>query len=121
MLAVAIPITLLTIAMVAERGGNFAFPALQIMTLVVGSIVVWRFGGRIVEGMTRIYEEVTGKRRSGGWNGRTHHPEESTRYYGESQEAAPPDSSLGSKAHCVHCGYAIPVYATFCRRCGKRQ
>jgi ribosomal protein L40E len=22
---------------------------------------------------------------------------------------------------CVHCGYAIPDYAIFCRRCGRRQ
>jgi hypothetical protein len=120
MLTVAIPIILLT--MVFSRESDYVFPALQIITLVVGSIVVWRLGGRIVEGMTRIYEEGIGKRRSGGWNEEARRSEESTRYYGESQETVQHDSSLlGSKAHCVHCGYVIPVYATFCRRCGKRQ
>lgn len=122
MLAITAPIALMTLALAVQTGRDLEIPAIQIATIVIGSIVVWRLGPQIVEGMTRIYEEATGRDQGRQMRrAQKNRAEENLRYCDDLQQGTVPDSSLGSNVFCVHCGYAIPAYATFCRRCGRRQ
>jgi hypothetical protein len=118
-LIVAIPVTLFTFAMAIQfGGGDMTLPAIQAAVLVLGSIGLWRLGGRIIEGITRIYTDAT---RIFGAEPRTSEVEQTPRDLGNLQERAMPSPLSDSQVFCVHCGYPIPVYAAFCRRCGKKQ
>lgn len=110
MLAITVPVALLTVAYGVQTGRDLTMPTIQIATIAVGSIVVWCFGGKIVEGITRIYGSTDKDRAvsAGPYTGFRHPP-------AAESEPAP------SQVFCVHCGYAIPDYAIFCRRCGRRQ
>jgi len=114
MLGATLAITAIEIVMIAQGGsGDYTIPTVQIAAIGVGGIVIWRMGGKIVEGLTRIYEEGTRIWGSAGKDPATY----------ESLQLPMRADSRAASSHlfCVHCGSAIPDYATFCRYCGKRQ
>lgn len=113
MLAIAVPLTVIEIVLIAQGGtGEFALPMVQIVVIVVGGVLLWHMGGKIVEGMTRIYEEAT---RFFGGPDNAHGVQ-------IARPATPQQQPTGGTSlFCVHCGSVIPEYATFCRYCGKRQ
>jgi hypothetical protein len=114
MLGTTLAITAIEIVMIAQGGsGDYTIPAVQIAAIGIGGIVIWRMGGKIVEGLTRIYEEGTRI-----WGSASKDPAA----YGSLQQPMRADSrTASSQLFCVHCGSVIPDYATFCRYCGKRQ
>jgi ribosomal protein L40E len=105
-------------------GGDMTLPTIQTVALVLGSVGVWRLGGKIIEGMTRIYTETArllGDAKTGDV--------EATRYYGDVQaglafvQQAQKMEAL-PKTHrvfCYYCGEPMPSDAAFCRRCGRKQ
>jgi hypothetical protein len=119
-IAVCVPVILWTAYVAQSRGGELFVPMFQVAILVVGGVVIWRLGGRILEAVTKIIEFT----RTWDRDDRTeaqHEPQYQTE--GGTLELRQPtsDARVSSDVFCIHCGYGIPANAAFCRHCGKKQ
>ena len=85
--------------------GTLYLVLFQIMVLVLGVPLVWKYGTEgIIKAATRLRD--------------------ATQIWDE--PSAPKlrqrgDQSIPRDVYCMYCGYALPDDATFCRRCGKPQ
>jgi len=111
--AICIPVILWTLNTVQSRGQDIRIPALQIATLVVGGLVIWKMGGRIVEAVTRVWERLELTR---AWDS-------GEAAEGISRESVETDDPTrhATGAKCVECGKTIAIHAEFCRWCGSKQ
>jgi len=111
-IAVCVPVIAWTAFIAQERGDILLVPLLQVSVLLVGGIVIWRMGERILEAVTRVWEKIDGTRI---WDV----PQE--KRLAELYETPKSDGGAGPVVFCQYCGYSISAHSTFCRHCGKRQ
>jgi len=114
--AICVPIILWTLSVVQSRGEDLSAPLFQIGVLGIGSIVIWRLGGRILEAITRVWERIDQTR---AWDREVvREPEASVSV----EEAIMADRKIdSSQVSCNRCGYRIPPTAAFCKHCGSKQ
>ena len=89
---------------------NYTFASLslvlvQLAVLIVGSFLIWRLGGQILDDVTRILQKL-----------------DVTRVWDAPQAIRPGRRrTMAPEVYCVHCGEMIPNYVTYCRHCGQPQ
>jgi len=116
-LAICVPIILWTLSIVQSRGEDLSAPLFQVGVLVIGGIVIWRLGSRILEAITRVWERIDQTR---AWDRVevVRDPERSISV----EEAIMADRKVDlAEVSCKRCGYRIPPTAAFCKHCGVKQ
>jgi len=115
-IAICVPIIAWTFLVAQSRGVNLTAPIIQVLTLIIGGVIIWRLGGRIVEAVTRIIERIDPTRI---WDRAEQH--EPSREAIEFSEARTDTVTAIAEVFCQFCGYSIPARAAYCKHCGRKQ
>jgi hypothetical protein len=133
-IAACLPIILWTLSVAQSRGGNIIVPAFQIAVLLVGGVMIWRMGSRILETVTKVWERINPTRvwdiqagsesdqlgmNAGEMGLRQREPGDNNAVWRGSTVSE--ERGNAADGLCVHCGYAMRVNAVFCRHCGKKR
>jgi hypothetical protein len=116
-IAVCVPIILWTLSVVQSHGGDLSITMFQIGVVVVGSIVIWRMGSRILEAVTRVWERIDQTR---AWD-RTERSKDRETSLSVEEKVESDRKVDSSGVSCIRCGYSIPATAAFCKHCGAKQ
>jgi ribosomal protein L40E len=132
--AVCLPVILWTLFLAQSRGGNIEIPAFQIAVLLVGGVVIWRMGGRILETVTKVWERINPTR---VWDVQADsesdqlsiNPSQMSfreRQYGDDNAgwqgpAVSEERGNSADGLCAHCGSSLRANAVYCRHCGKKR
>jgi hypothetical protein len=133
-IAACLPIILWTLSVAQSRGGNIIVPAFQIVVLLVGGVILWRMGGRILETVTKVWERLNPTHvwdvqassepdqlgvNAGKMDLRERQPGDNNAVWRASTVSE--ERAYAIDGLCVHCGSSMRVNAVFCRHCGKKR